>query len=138
MNECPPKSGPVFVTIRPPGGEPYGMTLDRLTAHVRAARKLKTMGRLADTLKKASDAKAGLETAVEADVTGYIDRVAQVHKRRQTVFMAKHGELDLDVTDLAEFEADLEDFAKNDRSSDGATSENKTGDAYVGTNPPKR
>ena len=138
MKECPPTSGPVSVTIRPPGGEPYVMTLDRLTAHVRAARKLKTMGRLADTLKLATVAKAGLETAVESDVMRYIDRVNQVHKRRETVFHAKHDELDLDVTDLAEFESDLEDFAKNDRSNAGETTGNNTGDAYVGTNPPKR
>lgn len=89
------------------------------------------MGRLADTLKKAADAKAGLETAVEQDVVKYVERVAQVHKRREDVFIKKHGELDLDVTDLAEFEKDLEDFAKNDRSDAGG----KTGDAYVGTNP---
>lgn len=97
------------------------------------------MGRLADTLKKATDAKLGLETAVEADVAKYVDRVGQVHKRREDVFMKKHGELDLDVTDLAEFENDLEDFAKNDRSNDGETSARQnSGDAYVGTNPPKR
>jgi len=95
------------------------------------------MGRLADTLKKATDAKLGLETAVDADVAGYVERVEQVHKRRQQVFMKKHGELDLDVTDLAEFESDLEDFAKNDRSSAGETG-NSSGDAYIGTNPPKR
>lgn len=97
------------------------------------------MGRLADTLKLAINAKAGLETAIEQDVTKYVDRVNQVHKRREDVFLKKHGELDLDVTDLAEFESDLEDFAKNDRSNAGETSARKdSGDAYVGTNPPKR
>lgn len=93
------------------------------------------MGRLADTLKKAADAKAGLETAVEVDVAKYVERVDQVHRRREDVFMKKHGELDLDVTDLAEFERDLEDFAKNDRSDAGGSSGEPN--AYKGTNPPK-
>ena len=138
MKECPPTAGPVFVTIRPPGGEPYDMTLDRLTAHVRAARKLKTMGRLADTLKHAKDAKLGLETTVEAHVMKYVDRVHDIERRTEDVFMKKHEGLDVDMGDLAEYDQDLEDFAKNDRSGDGATSGNSTGDAYVGTNPPKR
>lgn len=93
------------------------------------------MGRLSDTLKKAADAKAGLETAVELDVAGYIDRVDQVHKRREAVFLKKHSELDLDVTDLAEFEKDLEDFGKNDHSGAGGSSGEPN--AYRGTNPPK-
>lgn len=96
------------------------------------------MGRLADTLKRASDAKANLEVAVEADVKKYIERVDHIHERRAAVFHAKHSELDADVSDLAEFETDLEDFAKNDRSNVGETSVNGSGDAYVGTNPPKR
>lgn len=80
------------------------------------------MGRLADTLRRATDARDRLETTVEADVARYVERVDQVHKRREAVFMAKHGELDAVVADLAEFEKDLEDFAKNDRSA-----------AYAGT-----
>lgn len=96
------------------------------------------MGRLSDTLKKAVDAKAGLETAVEQDVAKYIDRVGQVHKRREDVFLKKHGELDLDVTDLVEFDRELDAFGKNDHSSAGEISGNSSGDAYVGTNPPKR
>lgn len=111
--------------LRPPGRPPYVVTLDRLTAHVRAARTLR-MGRLADTLKKAADARVGLETAVETDVARYVDRVAEVHKRRESVFMAKHGELDLAVSDLAEFERELDDFGKNDHSGAG-------GSAYAGT-----
>jgi hypothetical protein len=73
------------------------------------------MGRLAKTLAKAADARARLELAVEDDVGRYVKRVDEVHKRRETVFMVKHGELDAVVSDLAEFEQDLEDFAKNDR-----------------------
>ena len=91
------------------------------------------MGRLSDTLKKAADAKAGLETAVEADVAKYVDRVQSIHKRREDVFLKKHGELDLDVTDLAEFEKELDAFGKNDRSGAGGSSGDQSGDAYVGT-----
>jgi hypothetical protein len=114
------------------------LTIDQLTAHLRAYRTLR-MGRLADTLKRAADAKAGLETAVEQDVAKYVERVDQVHRRREDVFMKKHGELDLDVTDLAEFERDLEDFAKNDHSGAGGSSGGGSDEpnAYKGTNPPK-
>lgn len=91
------------------------------------------MGRLSKSLAKAADARAGLEVAVELDVAKYVDRVAQVHKRREDIFMSKHAELDLAVTDLAEFERELEDFAKNDRSEGG----DHSGNAYDGVNKPK-
>jgi hypothetical protein len=107
------------VTVRPPGAAPYAVTLERLTDLVRVYR----MGRLANALGRALDAKAGLETAVERDVAKYIDRVEHVHERRQAVFARKHAELDLDVSDLAEFEKDLEDFGKNDRSRGGESTE---------------
>lgn len=90
------------------------------------------MGRLADTLKKAANARAGLETAVEQDVTKYIARVNQIHQRREDLFMKQHSALDVDVSDLAEMEKDLEDFGKNDRSGAGGSS-----GAYRGTSPPK-
>lgn len=125
----PSEPAPLLILLRPAGRLPYAVTLDQLTALVRVARVLK-MGRLADTLKKAADAKAGLETAVAKDVAGYIERVQQVHRRREDVFLRKHGELDLDVSDLAEFEKELDDFGKNDRSDAG-------GNAYVGTAEPK-
>ena len=87
------------------------------------------MGRLSDILAKASNAQAGLETAVEADVNKYVDRVEQIHKKRETVFLKKHAELDGTVTDLAQFETELEAFGKNDHSDDG-----KNGNAYAGVN----
>jgi len=87
------------------------------------------MGRLAKTLAIALDAKAGLETAVEADVKKYVDRVDQIHKRREDVFLRQHAVLDADVSDLAELEKDLEDFGKNDRSA-GTLND---GNAYHGT-----
>jgi hypothetical protein len=71
------------------------------------------MGRLADTLRRAAVARDLLETAVEADVVRYVERVNQIQKRREDVFMKRHGDLDLAVADLAEFETDLEDFGKN-------------------------
>ena len=119
-----------LVIIRPPGREPYAVDLDRLTALVRAARVLR-MGRLAGALTKALDAKAGLETEVERDVGKYVERVDQIRKRKDEIFMKQHAALDVDVSDLAELEKDLEDFGKNDKS--GASD----GNAYAGTSPPK-
>lgn len=92
------------------------------------------MGRLASILARAADASASLEMAVDQDVSKYIDRVQQVHKRREDVFLRKHSELDAAVTDLAEFEHELEDFGKNDHSGAGGSS---SGSAYDGTNPNK-
>jgi len=74
------------------------------------------MGRLSNTLKRAVDARTALENAVEKDVADYVNRVQTVHKSRESIFAAKHAELDAAVSDLAEFEKDLEDFGKNDHS----------------------
>lgn len=88
------------------------------------------MGRLADTLTKASNAVDGLERAVERHVEKLIERTDEIHKRTEIVFQRKHENLDGHVSDLAEFERDLETFdGKNDRSGDGENS----GSAYVGT-----
>ena len=87
------------------------------------------MGRLSDILAKAADARVGLETAVETDVNKYVDRVEEIHKKREAVFLKKHSELDGTVTDLAQFETELDAFGKNDRSGDGAN-----GNAYAGVN----
>lgn len=94
--------------------QPFLVALEGLTGRVRAYRTHRTMGRLAQSLARAADARARLEVAVDADVTRYVERVEQVHKKREDVFMKKHGELDLAVTDLAEFERDLEEFGKNE------------------------
>jgi len=88
------------------------------------------MGRLAGALGKALDAKAGLETEVERDVTKYVQRVDQIRARKDEIFMKQHAALDVDMSDLAEMEKDLEDFGKNDHSGDGIN-------AYAGTAPPK-
>lgn len=120
------------VLLRPPGHEPYTMTLDRLTAHVRAARVLR-MGRLADKLAKASDALHGIEDAVDRDVDALIERTKLVHKRREDAFMKKHADLDRHMGDIAEFEKEIAEFdGKNDFSGGGGHSE---GDAYAGTSP---
>jgi hypothetical protein len=84
------------------------------------------MGRLANTLKRATDAKDGLEREVNADVGRYVERVDQIRKRKDDIFMKQHAALDVDVSDLAELERDLEDFGKNDRTGDGTN-------AYAGT-----
>jgi hypothetical protein len=125
----PSEPAPVVV-LRPPGREPYAVTLDRLTALVRAARVLR-MGRLADALRPAADARDGLEREVIEDVSKYVQRVDEVRRRKDDIFMKQHRALDVDVSDLAEMEADLEAFGKNDKA--GASD----GNAYAGTTPPK-
>lgn len=111
-----PGSPILLVTVQPPGFAPRTFTLEQLTERTRAYRTRRRMGRLANTLRKATEARDLLEHAVERDVANYVARVDEVHKRRDAVFIAKHGELDAVVTDLAEFEADLEEFGKNDPS----------------------
>jgi hypothetical protein len=100
------------------------------------------MGRLADQLSRATTAIESVEFAVGQDVKTLIARTEEVHKKRQAVFLKKHAGLDAHVTDLAEFDSDLDDFGKNDHSGAGGSSSesttNGTGDAYVGTSPPNR
>lgn len=93
------------------------------------------MGRLSDILAKASDAQVGLETAVEQDVEKYVERVREIHKKRERVFFQKHVGLDEHMGDLSHFETELDTFGKNDRSRDGENSKGKG--AYTGTSPPK-
>jgi hypothetical protein len=57
-------------------------------------------------------------------------------KRKDEIFMKQHAALDVDVSDLAELEKDLEDFGKNDKA--GASDGDKvSANAYTGTAPPK-
>ena len=119
-----------LVVLRPPGREPYVVTIDRLTALVRAARVLR-MGRLAKALDHARGSVNGLETEVLQDVQKLVERVEYVRDRKNKAFGKQHGVLDADVSDLAEMEKDLEDFGKNEET--GAS----TGNAYAGTSPPK-
>lgn len=83
------------------------------------------MGRLADKLNRARNAMDGLEHAVSQDVDKFVERVGQVHRRREDLFAKQHSMLDADVSDLAEMEKDLEAFGKNDHSD---------GSAYTGVN----
>jgi hypothetical protein len=98
------------VTIRPPGRPSYTISLDRLTETVTAARSLKLMARLSNILKRGTDAIAGLETAVEKDVDKLIARTNEVHDKREKVFLRKHMNLDAHVTDLVEFDRELDAF----------------------------
>lgn len=91
------------------------------------------MGRLADKLAKASDAIANFEVAVEKDVDAVIERAAKLDAKRGDVMLRKQQQLDMHMTDLAEFGKDLDAFdGKNDHSGDGTN-----GNAYTGTSPPK-
>lgn len=116
--------------VKPPDCAPYTVTLDRLTALVRAARVLR-MGRLADKLARATDAITDLETATERDVDRIIERTKELHAKREDVMLRKTMQLDGHMADLTEFGKDLETFdGKNERSGAGGIS---SGNAYDGT-----
>lgn len=118
--------------LRPPGRPPYAVTLDQLTALVRAARVLR-MGRLADKLTRAANAIADLEVATEHDVDGIIKRTEELHTKRKDVMLRKTMQLDNHMTDLVEFGKDLDVFdGKNEASGAGGSS---SGNAYTGTTP---
>jgi hypothetical protein len=68
------------------------------------------MARLSDKLKRAGDAIAGFEAAVERDVDKLIARTNEVHDKREKVFLKKHMALDAHMTDLHEFERELDAF----------------------------
>lgn len=73
------------------------------------------MGRLADKLKRANDAMDRFHVDTERAVDALVDRVDMAGKRRDAAFMRKHEAFDGHMTDIAEFEKDLEAFdGKND------------------------
>lgn len=75
------------------------------------------MGRLADKLNKARNAMDDFHVATEKKVDDLIARVNKAGERRDAAFMRKHETIDRHMTDIAEFEKDLEDFdGKNDQS----------------------
>lgn len=124
-----PSEPALRVVLRPLGCAPYTLTLDRLTAHVRASRMLR-MGRLAAALERATNAITDVETATERDVDRLVERTKELHAKRENVMLRKQMQLDAQMTDLAEFERDLETFdGKNDHSGVGENS----GSAYTGT-----
>lgn len=68
------------------------------------------MARLSSILKRGTDAVAGVEIAVEKDIHKLIARTLEVHEKREKVFLRKHMNLDGHVTDLAEFDKELDAF----------------------------
>jgi hypothetical protein len=129
--------GVVYFILRAPGRAPrYRATLDALTEHTRTARECKTMGRLADKFKRANDAIAGFEVAAERDIDAVIERVSELHQKREQVKLQKHLVLDQHMGDLAEFARDLdEELRGNGAPPDGSEGGEKPGP--VGTEPGK-
>lgn len=68
------------------------------------------MGRLSDKLKRASDAVASVEIATERDIDALVKRTEEIHAKRENVFLKKQMHLDAQMTDLAEFERELDAF----------------------------
>lgn len=91
------------------------------------------MGRLSKILEAARNAEANLEVSIGHKVRKYVERVAAVDEHADRVFLDRHVALDGQMTDLHDFHADLDDFAKNDRSGSGSNDSTP----YTGTVPPK-
>lgn len=68
------------------------------------------MGRLSKHLGRANNALDDLEMAVVRNVDKLVERTQAVHKRQEEAFFAKHVDLDAQMSDIAEFEKDIEDF----------------------------
>lgn len=111
--ECPPK--PVSVVIRPPGRAPYTVTLDRLTAHVRAARELR-MAINRDELKKKRLAAMGVVgSQMDASAAMYDEVVAygaKVEQARHEARTAHLNALDVEISDLKQMAEDMSEFAQ--------------------------
>jgi len=114
---------PVFVIVRPPNREPYALPLDRLTNHIRAARTLRTMGKLASHFARANAAMDRVEANTKAHVDKLVERTDGYLNRLDGHMQKRHEALDGQFSELAEFERDLEEFGKNDRGGDGETIE---------------
>lgn len=90
------------ITVRPPGREPYAVTIDQLTALVRAARnlrmsalteKLKTAGAVSKTQREATMAMADRLIAKGEEVAKLRDATETAHMADMTTQMADLQEL---------------------------------------------
>lgn len=105
----------ITITVRPPGGQPYVVTLDDLAANVRAGRRvimatkreemkalrLKAMGVVGDQMQKSTDM-----------FNRVIAAGADVDKARAEAEAAHMGALAEQVTDLKEMAEDMAEFAQ--------------------------
>lgn len=99
--------------IRPPGRAPYTVTLDRLTALVRAARELR-MGITRDDLKKKRLQAMGVVGAQMDASADMFDRVIaagqKVATARTAAETAQMGAIDAQVADLNEMAEEMAEF----------------------------
>lgn len=111
-----PSSTPGFVSvvIRPPGREPYTVPLERLTAHVRAARRL--MGISRDELKKKRLRAVGVVSEQRQATSNMYDRIIEygdkVAEARAVAEDAHMGDLNDQLRDLKEDLEELGEFAQ--------------------------
>lgn len=101
--------------IRPPGRAPYTVTLDRLTALVRAARELR-MGITRDDLKKKRLQAMGVVGAQMAASADMFDRVIaageKVATARTAAETAQMAAIDDQVADLNEMADEMAEFGQ--------------------------
>lgn len=108
--------GMLSVVIRPPGAVPYRLTIDQLTARVRAARVLR-MATTRDELK-ALRLKAmgvvGAQTQATADMYNRVIAAGEdVQRARENAEAAHMGVLSAQVADLREMADELEGFGQS-------------------------
>lgn len=110
--------------IRPPGRAPYTVTLDRLTALVRAAREIR-MAISRDDLKKKRLQAMGVVGAQMAASADMFDRVIAAGEKvtvaRTAAETAQMGAIDAQVADLNEMAEEMAEFT-NGTPTPGGTS----------------
>lgn len=131
----PSEPGP-DVIIRPPGREPYRVTLARLTEHVRAARGLRHMAFL-DKMQRAGNVVVDLETAAERRADALLARGAELAKKADKAFTVHEQRADQTYDALDRFEHAIDvlgNGAPVTGSDVGAKPASLEGTPYAGTN----
>lgn len=124
MEDCPPKSGSVTLTIRPPGRTPFrAVSLDDLTAVVRIYRKHMAINR--DELKKKRLQAMGVVGSQMDASSAMYDRVIEaagaVAVARDAAETAHMGALSEQIADLNEMAEDMAEFAQAVPTSGGSS-----------------
>jgi len=114
----PSTPGPLVV-IRPPGREPYTVTLASLTDHIRAARELRRM-KFMDKMKQAGNVAADLEAYAERKADALIARGAELQAKTDKAFAAHDDRMAQNYDALDRFEHAI-DVLGNGAPEDGSS-----------------
>lgn len=120
----PSRPAPLFV-IRPPGRAPYTVTLDRLTALVRAARELRMPITRDDLKKKRLQAMGVVGAQMDASAAMFDRLIAagdKVTTARTAAETAQMGAIDAQVADLNEMAEEFADMGNGTGTTGAASS----------------